>query len=750
MQFTLISDRNVKIKLRVAHKTYDVSLRVNGDASGRANELAVSLRDDHFVFGYEPTMFSGIKQKYVSFYRIDMDLNTGKLSDLIIETVPIKQSRGSTVQVAVPKVKALMARSPRGTKKTILFAMVPVDSADNGLDWPMAVDAAGLTQLAVSSIDSAAEVIEELMPIPPEDVEESCDNALMAAGVCRTEFPPLLHCPPTEAKAKVDDRFELYPARYTNKITKAKVCYITTGAAELLQQCCYNADGKIACDAPHGGTAILYHPVSQSTLHTTLDVAPRQACCKNSYFDWKICSKFFKCRPSPPDCGQDYKPPDYGGGVTDPHYTTFDKVKYDFMGYGEYWLYRTDNEKVQARQTTNTNNLRVTWFKAAVIQCGNTTFQAEHDESQGKEKKFEILLYQDRKRFDMMYGTQNVLLSPYMSVSFGTKETNKAKISVKCGRTSVDLSFHFYISGPHYMKYVDIMVSATCNMGTKITGLVGNCNGNPDDDFTPPGATSPALKPGASTKDIYEKFGEKWRITPAESLFVYGSSSTRSTKSFVNEPPPGFDPMVETPDPKTFPQEIQDACQTNLNCYVDYNATGSLALGLSVKAQDEEMEQITAILNTPNPQYCNLLPHIENGAYEPDRTLFEVGERVYISCQENYTLVGLRSMVCPLDQKWPETPVAACFPSHLFHQDNSSDEGTTTAQPGGTGNPVLNIFADQAAEAEPENKTVIAPPNFISGVVFDVYQTIRKLHPLETLPVPLPPTTDEPTTSKSP
>jgi hypothetical protein len=436
---------------------------------------------------------------------------------------------------------------------------------------------------------------------------------------------------------------------------------------------------------------------------------------------------FFQCQPSPPNCGEGWEPIDDSSSSGEPHFITFDKVHYDFMGYGEYWLLRSKSASIQARQTGfPVTGYKYTWLKAVVIECGNTTFQVELDERQEYLNSFQVLLYRDKEPYSLTQNRKNVVLSSSMTASFGKKKASRFTLNVQCTTIAVNLSMQSWtVFDPNRMT-MNIKVSTLCNGEEQMTGLLGNCNGNKDDEYITPGETSPVILPGASMSDIYHKFGEKWRITEDESMFVYPTAN-RSFK-FFNEPPPDFEPMLEEPDPKTFPQEVQDACQSSIECYINYNASGLLEIALGAKEATEQLFADATVLQSPNnPRYCNLLPHIQNGMYKPDRRDFEVGERGNIACEANYTLVGLRSMVCPLHQKWRETPVAACYPSHLFNQHNTAN-ATTLAQKG-----INGFAADKGSSTdagEPSgNWTVVAPPSFISGVLFDLYQTIGRFHP---------------------
>ncbi len=732
----------VDVELSVALRPYTSKLIVTGDASGRLNILSLEVSEGELTFTYEPsTLWPSIKQKHASLYRLKVDLEKGSIYASLIETKPI----GQFLQLSMDQQQNKSKSVSRGASDEVtLFSLVPVDAADSFLEWESAVSKAGLVAQAVSILKETADRLDQVDPVMPEGIEEECEKALDPERYhCYTEEIDLPPCPPDLEKAKRDKSFQVYRREFKHAITRAAVCYVSVGAEQLVQQCCYNAAGKIMCGVPDGGTALLFSPFAYVAKHLSSDVWPRETCCKQTNFNTRICKKFFECRPKP-NCGEGWKPPDDGVVGGEPNFVTLDKVSYSFMGYGEYWLYRSNQANIQIRQTAfPIPNYQSTWLKAVVVQCDNTTFQVEVDERPNYLNSFTVHAYKNRHPFSLLTNKRNVVLSPSMTADFGPSNVqgyNHYNLSILCETIAVKVDiFH----GPGYTpdrKWMNVKVSAPCNFGLNISGLLGNCNGDKSDDFQPPGV--PALPPTASTAEIFSKFGEKWRITKEESLFVY--TTTRSFKAF-NEPPADFKPMLEDPDPKTFPQEVQDACQSSIECYINYNASGgSLELGLAAKESKEQLLADAAVLNSPSPKYCNLLPFIENAIYSPGRLLFEVGERVNIACEANYTLVGLHSMVCPLDQKWPETPVAACYPSHLFNQHNTSD--AIPLAPTG----IYAFAADQGNSTDSDvpngNQTVIAPPSFISGVLHDLYQTIGRFHPDYSSPGNV----DQPTTTAAP
>ena len=143
----------------------------------------------------------------------------------------------------------------------------------------------------------------------------------------------------------------------------------------------------------------------------------------------------------------------------------------------------------------------------------------------------------------------------------------------------------------------EIGVSTTEN----ITGLLGNYNGDQNDDFALPNGTT--LLPNSTDKQIYI-FGQscKWKINFAsvltslsfpfylskmlisstdqiasnESLFTYPSGSSAANYSNSTYAPAFLEDVFATAS-----DAVKSACNNDLSCIFDYAQTGNMAIGLA-------------------------------------------------------------------------------------------------------------------------------------------------------------------------
>ncbi|MGK7899682.1 MAG: VWD domain-containing protein, partial [Xenococcus sp. (in: cyanobacteria)] len=228
-------------------------------------------------------------------------------------------------------------------------------------------------------------------------------------------------------------------------------------------------------------------------------------------------------RPDPkPEGGQ-------GSGHGDPHLTTFDGLYYDFQAAGEFIVAKSDSGdlEIQARQrpfidrpvsvnsavATKIGDQRIGFYadEDLLIQIDGQPVEIPDNESipvgEGE-------IFRDGRVYTVVYPTGDQL------------EVNTA------------LSFR----GVNYLNY-NIFLNE--DREGAISGILGNNNGNTDDDII---LTDGTVLEKPSREQLYGSYADSWRVTQESSLFDYEPG--RDTNSFTISGFPETDITVESLDPE--------------------------------------------------------------------------------------------------------------------------------------------------------------------------------------------------------
>ncbi|XP_038047435.1 sushi domain-containing protein 2-like [Patiria miniata] len=453
-----------------------------------------------------------------------------------------------------------------------------------------------------------------------------------------TEIPA---CPCNTGQADRDQNFQ--EANFANSFFHpgAENCYrsvnsLPTGAG---QQCCYGTDGNILVGPPGGGTADRYSPGEHFWKHQWFDVLPWLCLCKLS----NNCKEYHKYRPSD-DCS-DYDPPRPAGGTGDPHLTSLDGYKFTFNGAGEFLMASSavHNLTFQARMERY-RNTNASVYTAFVLQT-NDSSKVQVQMSNMNETL--ILVDGEPLRLD--------------SIPVKVHRLRGVRIRLNSDMTKVNIAFS---AGIAVTVYIDTEVmSFIAQLDTKfqgqVQGLLGNLNGNANDDPQFPNGT--ILEPGSSLKELHD-FGLEWLVAPEESIFTYISPFDYSTYHF-----PEFSPTFEIPDLNEVSQEIKDLCGDSIECVFDAVITGSLSFAnetLVVTVTITEVQKgLVKIVS------CGYPGDVENGLLSG--SVYFVNATVDVACDDGFTLKGSSRLTCLEDGQWSsDLPVCAGM-------DNGEEGGLT-------------------------------------------------------------------------
>lgn len=469
------------------------------------------------------------------------------------------------------------------------------------------------------------------------DAERTCGLWLETA-----ELPDEINpCPPCMCQIELDDNFirsEYDPQllRLANGALDNHVLFyerVPTNGGHA-QTCSYdNSTRNLATTS----TASWIHAVSKYRSYQEnffVDIWPYIVCCVQSNSQ-EFCDLFHEKRPI--DTGHLYPGPGNPCcGWGDPHFVTFNNVKYDFMGNGEFWLIRGPKRSgfgVQGRMSPIRDGQQVTYFNAVAIKDGNTAVQLELRNYES----FHLLV--NGVEFPISEQPTTVPLKNAHIIING----NVVNIRLQTGFSVIveniqNLYLNVYGSGAHR------------NKGKGFMGIFGNLGEDVQDDLTSQDGfvIPPTAANLADLSLMHHRFGLTWMTTANESLFVYENG--KSWKDYANY---DFGPMLQYPDPATMPEEVRAVCGDSLFCYYEYVGTGDLENAAAVVRIEDGLEELREEMRSVSRPMCDVIPSPANGrvsvtghfndsiaTYSCNREFdFETGDRTrtcYASENESY------------------------------------------------------------------------------------------------------------------
>ena len=228
--------------------------------------------------------------------------------------------------------------------------------------------------------------------------------------------------------------------------------------------------------------------------------------------------------------------------TNDPHLTTFDGLKYDLQTVGEVILIKSNESafEVQARQTSYNNSASLSINSAVAIKVGSDR----------------VAVYAQ--------GLPDADTTTPLRVNGNPTIIQGNKLALQGGGEILNQGSAYAISAPTGEK---VLISSNGsflnispivhNRAGKYSGLLGNVNGNPNDDLQTRGGSNilevrstygdvnkvlnlvGLRAPGALDRaeqiyfdQLYKEFANSWRVKQEESLFDYPVGKT--TESYIN------------------------------------------------------------------------------------------------------------------------------------------------------------------------------------------------------------------------
>uniref|UniRef100_A0A8C7CZ74 Sushi domain containing 2 n=1 Tax=Oncorhynchus kisutch TaxID=8019 RepID=A0A8C7CZ74_ONCKI len=463
----------------------------------------------------------------------------------------------------------------------------------------------------------------------------------------------VVDCPCTLAQARADTgRFH---TDYGCDMEKGSVCTYHPGSVHCVraiqaspvyragQQCCYDSTGAqvLTGDSIGGSTPDRAHdwgsppyrdpPRIPSLSHWMYDVLTFYYCCLWS----DHCQVYFTHRPSS-GC-RHYTPPTAGAVLGDPHFLTFDDVRYTFNGKGEYYLVLSPDRglSVQGRteQVKLENGEFATRLSAVAMRERSSDVievrQAEQQNQLEVLRNQQVLSFTEQSWMDL-HGV--FLYSPTpqnVTVMFSSGVGMEVR-----GREGGAMALTVLLP-PDY---------------TNLThGLLGQMNSDPLDDLLT--SLGDVVSPDNTSPEEIFTFGASWKTSNQTSLFTYDSKYLLDAYYYVKHDPafvPAFSVSEDPADPLVgdmLKMCFGDGAQF---CKYDTLSTRSLAVGnatlLSFRSHQTLMQDLESVVS------CGWLASPRDG--EKIGTRYLEGSTVSFTCNSGSVLYGSPERTCLPSGEW--------------------------------------------------------------------------------------------------
>ncbi|XP_061188967.1 mucin-like protein [Saccostrea echinata] len=355
------------------------------------------------------------------------------------------------------------------------------------------------------------------------------------------------------------------------------------------KECCYRRwgfrfrPGPLSSRIPEAGSVLSANPFFQPIDYYQDNSRAKEVCCASGHCDW-----YYNLRPRPRFCLR-LIPVRTAWFFGDPHINTLDGGKYTFNGYGEYTMMKIDHNgtkfDLQARTDLATNangtTINATIFSAFVAK-DQTGSIVQVEMSRNKKNMYvrgngRDLTLEFENNPDYVFRTVNISIS----MDNGTIEASfiQSAITIK-----ISLGVRFLTS--------ETMVDEKYR--GKVTGLMGNFDGNTTNDFILPNRTTLYGSNVDTERKIYNNFGQLWSINVTTSLFHYDTGLTHDEYSHPEFVPFFIDEFPEDKRNKSI--EVCGGAKATQACIFDFLATGDQSLAEASGADDDTSATDTASL----------------------------------------------------------------------------------------------------------------------------------------------------------
>ncbi|KAK7478693.1 hypothetical protein BaRGS_00030078, partial [Batillaria attramentaria] len=321
-------------------------------------------------------------------------------------------------------------------------------------------------------------------------------------------------------------------------------------------------------DAPNAGSALAFNPSypSYAVNYTREDEEAYSTCCLKSSSS-ESCDKYYELRPIG-QCGPSL-PFRFAWLCCDPHILTLDGRDYLLNDWGEHTLITLKTADVtftlQSRtglaETGSGDLTNATVFTAFGAEENGVRVFAGLDPSDNTS----LIVYANGTDYSVHFNN---------NTSF-VKDTDQFKLVRDNNSLIISFPSGLGLATSVRMKSLAVSVNVPLAFKGQTRGLLGDYNGNKEDDFILPNGT--VLSNNLTERQIFEQFGKAWRVTEANTVMHYGRREGPADYAH-----PEFTPIFLDEVPLSVRQAAEDVCgsSTNLACIYDYVATKSASIAM--------------------------------------------------------------------------------------------------------------------------------------------------------------------------
>ncbi|PIK34386.1 putative fibrillin-1 [Apostichopus japonicus] len=341
------------------------------------------------------------------------------------------------------------------------------------------------------------------------------------------------------------------------------------------------------------------------------DLLPRYYCCAASE-DPAFCGYYQEKRPAGSCDG--YLPPRTGWMFGDPHMRTLDGYSYTFNGMGEFTLIEFNHGMFELQ-----GRMERAWSDGDDIN--GTVFTAFAAKVQGS-TTVEITLNDDRSNFyAIVNGTEYYSKANLTDVPYFSENDPNFYLEVDSGNfTNVNLN-----ASDRIVAYWSIGVSISVAMttpgvldiffeipqsyqGNQTQGLFGVWNDDYTDDFLLRNGSELAFQDAQNLTDreLYV-FGQSWRVSEVNSLFMYDQNITWFDLNDFGFMPVFFDELLLQYENNSLLFDAEMVCDGDETCLFDALATKSISVGLGTRRTNSILQDDAQGLSNFPPNITNVV-----------------------------------------------------------------------------------------------------------------------------------------------